>query len=85
MTPILILLGVVGNLWTEQAADLLRGAGLDFCQEPIGEGTHPANSNPAKRAIPTLVRYWPFGKERTVLASGIDQIKAWVESRHRKE
>lgn len=68
------LYGYLGNVWTDEAVEALRVAGIvDFEMKPAPEGVNWDNPSAVFRRMPSLVLVRPF--KNFLLASGIDEIR----------
>jgi len=80
----LVLHGLKGNAWSDEAEELLSGLEYEFRRIP--PDVHP-KTNPRVPYIPTLSREYTVDGDHSWqrLAAGLDEIREWVDQRRRLE
>jgi hypothetical protein len=86
-----VVVGLRGNVWSDQAEEVLIEADVQFRFERISTPPHPRpetipGADPMIRMIPTLLLDY-YVKDssgddhniRVELASGVDEVKQWVK------
>lgn len=87
-----LLIGKKGNLWSDQAEELLEEKGIPYRYEKISTPPHPnpahcPGADPEVRAIPTLLLDYDAEDSqgeshhvRMAIATGIDEVRKWVRA-----